>query len=45
MLLRSPRRLIHDGETAEAFATRQQDFAPIRMAYHHGGYKGSNPKL
>jgi hypothetical protein len=25
--------VIHDGETAEAFATRQRDFAPIRMAY------------
>jgi hypothetical protein len=23
--------VIHDGETAEAFATRQWDFAPIRM--------------
>jgi hypothetical protein len=26
--------VIHDGETAEAFATRQRDFAPIRMAYN-----------
>jgi hypothetical protein len=25
--------VIRDGEAAEAFATRQQDFAPIRMAY------------
>jgi hypothetical protein len=27
------KHVIHDGETAEAFATRQRDFAPIRMAY------------
>jgi hypothetical protein len=26
--------VIHDGETAEAFATRQRDFTPIRMAYN-----------
>jgi hypothetical protein len=25
--------VIHDGEAAEAFATRQRDFASIRMAY------------
>jgi hypothetical protein len=25
--------VIHDGEAAEAFATRQRDFVPIRMAY------------
>jgi hypothetical protein len=25
--------LIHDGEAAEAFATRQRDFASIRMTY------------
>jgi hypothetical protein len=24
---------IHDGETPQAFATRERDFAPIRMAY------------
>jgi hypothetical protein len=26
--------VIHDGETTEAFATRQRDFMPIRMAYN-----------
>jgi hypothetical protein len=26
--------VIRDGETAEAFTTRQRDFAPIRMAYN-----------
>jgi hypothetical protein len=26
--------VIHDGETAQAFATRERDFAPIRMAYN-----------
>jgi hypothetical protein len=25
--------VIRDGEAAEAFATRQRDFVPIRMAY------------
>jgi hypothetical protein len=25
--------VIHDGETPQTFATREQDFAPIRMAY------------
>jgi hypothetical protein len=25
--------VLHDGETAQAFATRERDFAPIRMAY------------
>jgi hypothetical protein len=25
--------VIHDGETAQAFATRERDFAPIRMTY------------
>jgi hypothetical protein len=25
--------VLHDGETAQAFATREQHFAPIRMAY------------
>jgi hypothetical protein len=25
--------MLHDGETAQAFATRERDFAPIRMAY------------
>jgi hypothetical protein len=25
--------VIHDGEATEAFATRQRDFASIRMAY------------
>jgi hypothetical protein len=25
--------LLRDGETAQAFATRERDFAPIRMAY------------
>jgi hypothetical protein len=25
--------VLHDGETAQAFATRERDFAPIMMAY------------
>jgi hypothetical protein len=25
--------VLHDGETAQTFATRERDFAPIRMAY------------
>jgi hypothetical protein len=25
--------VLHDGETAQAFATREWDFTPIRMAY------------
>jgi hypothetical protein len=27
------KHVIHDGETAQAFASRERDFAPIRMAY------------
>jgi hypothetical protein len=27
------KHVLHDGETAQAFATRERDFAPIRMAY------------
>jgi hypothetical protein len=27
------KHVIHDGEITDAFATRQRDFAPIRMAY------------
>jgi hypothetical protein len=31
---KEPEKLVlHDGETAQAFATRERDFAPIRMAY------------
>jgi hypothetical protein len=36
--------VIHDGETAQAFATRERDFAPIRMAYdlEHVKWDASN---
>jgi hypothetical protein len=27
------KHVLHDGETAQAFATREWDFTPIRMAY------------
>jgi hypothetical protein len=27
------KHVLRDGETAQAFATREQDFAPIRMTY------------
>jgi hypothetical protein len=27
------KHVLHDGETAQAFATRERDFAPIRLAY------------
>jgi hypothetical protein len=27
------KHVLHDGETAQAFATRERDFAPIRMTY------------
>jgi hypothetical protein len=31
---KEPKRpVLHDGDTAQAFATRERDFAPIRMAY------------
>jgi hypothetical protein len=30
----SEKPMIRDGEAVEAFATRQRDFAPIRMAYN-----------
>jgi hypothetical protein len=38
--------VIHDGETAHAFATHEQDFAPIRMVYDLERVKwdGSNHK-
>jgi hypothetical protein len=33
--LKEPKKpVIHDGENAEAFATHQRDFTPIRMAYN-----------
>jgi hypothetical protein len=38
--------VIRDGETAQAFATHEQDFAPIRMAYdlEHAKWDASNRK-
>jgi hypothetical protein len=44
---REPEKVvIRDGETADAFVTRQQDFAPIRMAYdlEHVKWDASNHK-
>jgi hypothetical protein len=32
-LMEPEKPVIHDGETAQAFATCEQDFTPIRMAY------------
>jgi hypothetical protein len=38
--------VIHDGETPQAFATRERDFTPIRMAYdlEHAKWDTSNCK-
>jgi hypothetical protein len=38
--------VLRDGETAQAFATREQDFAPIRMTYdlEHVKWDASNRK-
>jgi hypothetical protein len=32
-LMEPEKPVIHDGENAQAFATCEQDFTPIRMAY------------
>jgi hypothetical protein len=40
------KHVLRDGETAEAFATHERDFAPIRMAYdlEHAKWDASNRK-